>query len=80
MALKPETKRVILLSTFASVVVFGGFGLLIWGGTQRNQVAWDTPLYHRDPRAPKICMCYWMRNAFYVPCADVPAELLKEDK
>lgn len=80
MALNPTTKRNIILYTFAGVVVFGGFGLLIWGGTQRQQVAWDTPLYHRDPRAPNICMCFWMRSAFRVPCADVPPELLKEGK
>ena len=30
-----------------------------------------------DPRAPKICLCYWMRSAFRVPCEDVPPELLR---
>jgi hypothetical protein len=80
MALKPETKSVFLLSVLASVVVFGGFGALIWAGQERNQVAWDTPMYHRDPRAPKVCMCHWMRSAFYVPCSEVPEELLKEVK
>lgn len=80
LALDPDTKRVILIVIVAIVVIGGGLGLLIWGGTQRGQVAWDNPVYHRDPKAPKICMCYWMRSAFRVPCEDIPAELLKESK
>lgn len=78
MALTPEKKRKIILYSFVSGVIFGGFCLIIWGGTKRGQVAWDNPQYHRDPRAPKICMCYWMRSAFRVPCEDVPPELLLE--
>jgi len=80
MALKSETKRLILLVGLFVTVVVGGFGMLIWSGQERQKALWDAPMYHRDPRAPKVCMCYWMRNAFYVPCSEVPEELLKEVK
>lgn len=74
----PESKKIIVISLLAITVVFGGFGILIWGGKQRQKAAWDNPEYHRDPRAPKICMCLWERSAFRVPCEDIPPELLKE--
>jgi hypothetical protein len=66
-----------LVYVMAALLVFGAFALLIWAGTQRTQESWDTPMYRRDPRAPKICLCYWMRSAFRVPCEDVPPELLR---
>jgi hypothetical protein len=67
-----------LVYGMAALMVFGAFSLLIWAGTQRNQESWDTPMYHRDARAPNICLCYWMRSAFRVPCEDVPPALLKD--
>lgn len=75
---KPETNRVILLSLMFVLVVGGGFSVLIIGGQERQQRSWDTPMYHRDPRAPKVCMCLWMRSSFYVPCENIPPELLKD--
>lgn len=76
----PAILRNILLGVLATLVVFVAFYVLIDAGQHRNQVAWDAPMYHRDPRAPKVCMCLWMRSAFYVPCEDIPPELLKETK
>jgi len=74
----PEARKNLYWSLLIIVVVFGGFGLLMWGGQQRQKASWDTPMYHRDPRAPKVCMCLWERSAFRVPCEDIPPELLKE--
>lgn len=78
MAMTPETKRNLIMGLIAVMVVFVGFSVLFQGGRQRQQVSWDNPVYHRDPRAPKVCMCLWMRSAFRVPCEDIPPELLKE--
>ena len=79
MAMSPQTKRNLILYGSTGAIVLLGFSALIWGGTKRGQVAWDTPMYHRDARAPKICMCYWMRTAFRVPCEDVPQGLLLKE-
>jgi len=67
----------LILIFSVGAMVFLGFGILVWGGSKRSQVDWDTPMYHRDARAPNICLCYWMRSAFRVPCEDVPPALLK---
>lgn len=54
------------------------FLFLFHAALERKQEAWNNPKYHRDPRAPKVCMCLWEQFAFRVPCEDIPPELLKE--
>jgi len=77
LALTSEIKSVIRFSLVGLGVAVGLFILLV-NVSQQSRGAWDTPMYHRDARAPKICLCYWMRSAFRVPCEDVPPALLKE--
>jgi hypothetical protein len=78
MVVTPQMRKQLALMAVAILAVAGGFSLLLHGGQERQQRSWDTPMYHRDPRAPKVCMCLWMRSAFRVPCEDIPPELLKE--
>jgi hypothetical protein len=77
--LKPEHSKAskIILFLLIGLTVAVGLFILLVSISQRSQESWDTPMYRRDPRAPKICLCYWMRSAFRVPCEDVPPELLR---
>lgn len=55
-----------------------GFLVLFQTSPHHRQVILDPPKYYQDPRAPKVCICYWRSFAFRVPCEDIPPALLKE--
>lgn len=69
--------KIILAIVIPTLAFLLGAALLIFVSQTRWNMSWENPLYYRDPKAPRICMCYWMKNAFYVPCQDIPPELLK---
>lgn len=62
-----------------TLITVGGFLVLFQSTpTPRHQSTWGDPRYHRDPRAPKVCMGSLNGSVFRVPCEDIPRELLEE--